>query len=314
MRQAARTRHPGSGVVALSSRGQGAFAAYLAPGVPVGVGAWGLQGTRTVSVAGQGFGSAATAQNATGYYTGPTLDGAALTWPGFTVVAALRVPASLTDDIGHPIAAICPTTSYYGVCGLILAAAAGSYRQVFFRAGDNTSFLTLAGYGAYLGTYGFQFGDDLVVVASFNKTRMRLQVRNVRTGTIAQASATHAYGWRAGTHKTNIGGYDYNSGQMGTGPLSMCTILPRDVGDAAQLELVRNPWLLFAPIERRIRVPSAALPHLTLTPDGTLQQKPSPAGSDRKLYLTSAGAIEAKTAAGGGDRRISAATGTWTAH
>ena len=53
---------------------------------------------------------------------------------------------------------------------------------------------------------------------------------------------------------------------------------------------------------------------ITLQSDGTLQQKPSPAGSDRKLYLTSAGAIEAKTAAGGGDRRISAATGTWTAH
>ena len=53
---------------------------------------------------------------------------------------------------------------------------------------------------------------------------------------------------------------------------------------------------------------------ITLQSDGSLLYKPSPGGSDNKLYLTSAGDLAAKTAPGAGDRRISLSGGSWLAN
>lgn len=217
---------------------------------------WTRNGSPTISVERDGIASATDNYANANYWTGPSVDGGSLTWPGVTVVAVL--PRMVTFAVAgqqSAVLSIAPSGDYYGVAALVVRRNAGSVRpNIGWYAGDSSSQLTPGTYGAWQNVNQWASNDRLVIVARWDKSTTSIAVG--RNGTITRNSNAHAYGWRTGAHVMCVGSDTWASGGALVSPLALAAVIPRDVGAEAEAELLGNPWALFAP--RRVLVPVAA--------------------------------------------------------
>ena len=223
------------------------------PGVLVGAAgaAWSRVGSPIIEPSRAGLASRAASYGTAAYYTGPSISGTSLTWPGITVVAVLP---TFVDIGGNFPASLCiaPSEDYYGIANLSFQVS--GYNSIFWRAGNSANYLTATAYNNTALAHEWAAGDDLVIVARWDKTTSKLAVS--RNGIVTRNSAGHAYGRRTGTHLLSVGGHTRSGNRMLVSPLAMAAVLPRDVGDQAEAELLDNPWGLFE--FQRIWVPVSA--------------------------------------------------------
>lgn len=220
-----------------------------------GVRAWSgspaQQGTR------DGIATAASSYTVWQYWIGDTIDGATLDWGGITVVVVIPEMVDLSPAQYPGAVTIMPYGEFYGVGALTIPHVdSPDRRDIGWRAGDSTASLTPTNYGAGVTSSSDQWaaGDRLVIVGRWDKSTTSLAV--LRNDTITRNSSAHAFGWRTGSHLVNVGGY-YRTGHRSlTSPIALAAILPRDVGEGAEAELLENPWALFE--SRRIFVPAMA--------------------------------------------------------
>lgn len=212
------------------------------PGVLVGAAgaAWSRVGSPTIEPSRAGLASRAASYSTAAYYTGPSISGASLAWPGITVVAVLPAFVSVGSDFPAAVC-IAPTGEYYGV-GTLSFQVSG-YNSILWRPGDSGNHLTATAYNNTALGHEWAAGEDLVIVARWDKATARIAVN--RSGSIMRNSASHSYGWRSGTNLMQIGGHVRSGNRMLVSPLAMAAVLPRDVGDRAESELLDNPWGLF---------------------------------------------------------------------
>lgn len=193
------------------------------------------------------------------------IDGASLEWSGVTVVVVIPEMVDMSPAQYPGAVTIMPQGEVYGVGALTISRVdEPARRDIGWRAGNSANSLTPDAYGAGVTSSIDQWaaGDRLVIVARFDQSTTSLAV--LRNGTITRNSNAHATGWRTGTHLVNVGGY-YRSGYRTlTSPIAMAAILPRDVGEGSEAELLENPWALFEP--RRIFVPAMASGAPTFNP------------------------------------------------
>lgn len=214
-------------------------------------GQWTRNGSPIIGPSRAGLASRAASYGTAAYYTGPSISGTSLAWPGITVVAVL--PAFVDIGANFPAAlCIAPSEDYYGIANLSFQVS--GYNSVFWRAGNSANYLTATAYNNTALANEWAAGDDLVIVARWDKTTSKLAVS--RNGVITRNSAGHAYGWRTGAHLLSVGGHTRSGNRMLVSPLAMAAVLPRDVGDQAENELLNNPWQLFE--GQRIWVPVSA--------------------------------------------------------
>ena len=220
------------------------------PGVLVGAAgaAWSRVGSPIIEPSRAGLASRAASYSTAAYYTGPSISGASLAWPGITVVAVLPAFVSVGSDFPAAVC-IAPTGEYYGV-GMLSFQISG-YNSILWRPGDSGNYLSATAYNNTALSHEWAAGEDLVIVARWDKTTAKLAVS--RSGSIMRNSASHSYGWRSGTNLMQIGGYVRSGNRMLVSPLAMAAVLPRDVGDRAESELLDNPWQIFG--DQRIWVP-----------------------------------------------------------
>lgn len=187
------------------------------------------------------------------WWSGPSIDGGSLSWPGITVVAVMTT-VDLTSGNSPAIVSIL-NTQLYGICALYLRRQAGSgKRDIAWRAGNNSAYLTTDTY-AIPGTGQWVGNDRLVIVARWDMSTISLAVS--RNGSIVTNSNAHAYSWMTGSHLMLVGGHTYSGTNRSlTSPLALAAVIPRDVGRNAETELLANPWQIFEP-RRRLRETSS---------------------------------------------------------
>ena len=234
------------------------------PGVLVGAAgaAWSRVGSPIIEPSRAGLASRAASYSTAAYYTGPSISGASLAWPGITVVAVLPAFVSVGSDFPAAVC-IAPTGELYGV-GMLSFQISG-YNTILWRVGDSGNYLSATAYNNTALSHEWAAGEDLVIVARWDKTTAKLAVS--RNGSIMRNSASHSYGWRSGTNLMQIGGYVRSGNRMLVSPLAMAAVLPRDVGDRAESELLDNPWQIFE--DQSIWVPVSATADVTVALSGS---------------------------------------------
>lgn len=226
-------------------------------------GTWTRDGTPIAGVSSQGLTWRAPGYLTAGRHLGAQVDGSALAWPGITVVAVLET-ADIANGSFPGIVSLVPAAGgeYYGICNLTVEF--GAARSIYWRAGDSGTHITPSVYGVEPSVDEWSVGDRLVIVARWDKSTTRIAVS--RNGLAAtRNSAGHSTGWRSGIHETAVGGYVRIDNRMAEHKIALAAVIPRDVGAIDEASLLENPLRLFAPIERRIWVPSAggAVPSIT---------------------------------------------------
>lgn len=239
-------------------------------------GVWTPEGTPVAGVSPFGRTTSAPSYATAGRWLAPQIPaGGMSTWPGITVVVALRA-ADLADGDYPAAVSILPVGAgqYYGCVNLTVERP--GVRSIYWRVGDSPTNLTPTVYGSVPGADEWTPGDELVIVARWDKLTSRIAVR--RNGAVRSNSAGHSYDWQSVAQEVAVGGYFRSGYRMSEHQIALAAIVLRDVGADAEAELLGNPWGLFAP--RRIRGPVSAAGGL---PDITALYAESPL-SDRVSY------------------------------
>ena len=219
-------------------------------------GVWTPEGTPVAGVSPFGRTTSAPSYATAGRWLAPQIPaGGMSTWPGITVVVALRA-ADLADGDYPAAVSILPVGAgqYYGCVNLTVERP--GVRSIYWRVGDSPTNLTPTVYGSVPGADEWTPGDELVIVARWDKLTSRIAVR--RNGAVRRNSAGHSYGWQSVAQEVAVGGYVRSGYRMSEHQIALAAIVQRDVGADAEAELLGNPWALFAP--RRILVPTYSAP------------------------------------------------------
>lgn len=216
-------------------------------------GVWSMSGVPVLSAESAGLSWRASAYGTNGRHLGPTLDGATLTWPGVTVVAVLPRIVDLSTNQYPAIVHVAPSNEFYGIVNLAMDRQISGERNISFRAGNNTAFITPGTYNTAPGADQWAVNDRLVVVARWDGATISIAM--MRNGEVTRKSNAHSGGWRSGSQPVSVGGYFRTTNRMLVSPIALAAIIPRDVGEYAEQRLLDNPWSLF---QQRIPVPVSA--------------------------------------------------------
>ena len=202
--------------------------------------------------------------NGLGYYSGTYASNIRFTsgsanpntenWAGVTVVAKIRARDIASNQFPSVVAWM-PSGEFHGGFHLSLERDSSARYVIYWRAGDSTAQLTPTTYNAAPSSSQYAPGDDLTVVAGWDRATIWLVVN--QNGLLLSNSNAHSVGWRNSSSLFSLLGYERPASNYRTSPhaLNAVVVLPRSVRSDAE-SLACNPWQLFEP--RRIWVPVAS--------------------------------------------------------
>lgn len=214
---------------------------------------WTRQGAPDRIAAPTGIGEYSSSYSINNRYTGDSVNPATVNWPGVTVIVRLTARPINANEFPSVLSWV-GVGEFYGGYMLSLERSVDSRYVVYWRAGDSTAHLTPLVYNTIPPSDEYLPGDNLTIVAGFDKATSWIVVN--RNGSLSSNSAAHAFGWRNLSALHSVLGYFRSTNRTTPHAVSMAAAIPRDLRDQAT-DLAINPWQLFQP--RRIWVPQSAI-------------------------------------------------------
>lgn len=177
---------------------------------------------------------------------GKTINPASVNWPGITVIG---VGVINTKNAQYNTVATLNSGTMGADGGWSLFARTYNGRTLVFYAGNSANAIALAGYQTenFL-TLPINTTQSFVAIGRWNKNTIHLNAQLSVSGYFS-VSNSHVYDWANASLTEKIGYYANN--RSNDEFINCVVVLPYFIGDAETLELINNPWQLFAPAPSR---------------------------------------------------------------